>query len=62
MRREAEWFHRLAEDSYVLWWIEDKHIPTPQEALEKLQYLRTNGDTPYAFTFKSNFTAEDLRD
>ena len=54
MRRKGEWFHRLAEDSYVLWWIEDNHIPTPQEALERLQNLRENGDTPH------NFTAEDL--
>ncbi len=32
MRRKSEWFHRLAEDSYVLWWVEDGYIPTPQEA------------------------------
>ena len=61
MRRKGEWFYRLAEDSYVLWWIEDNHIPTPQEALERLQYLRESGDTPNAFTFKSNFTAEEFK-
>ncbi len=22
MRRKSEWFHRLAEDTYVLWWVE----------------------------------------
>ena len=56
----CRWFHRLAEDTYVLWWVEDNHQPTPEEALERLQHLRENGDTPYAFTFKTNFTAEDL--
>ncbi|WP_264404649.1 DUF3291 domain-containing protein [Vibrio owensii] len=60
MRRKGEWFHRLAEDTYVLWWVEDNHQPTPEEALERLKYLRENGDTPYAFTFKTNFTAKDL--
>ena len=60
MRRKGEWFYRLAEDSYVLWWIEDNHIPSPQEALERLQYLRDNGDTPYAFTFKSNLPYRQL--
>ncbi|WP_199483461.1 DUF3291 domain-containing protein [Vibrio owensii] len=60
MRRKGEWFHRLAEDTYVLWWVEDDHQPTPEEALERLQYLRENGDTPYAFAFKTNFTAKDL--
>ncbi|TOF73282.1 DUF3291 domain-containing protein, partial [Vibrio parahaemolyticus] len=60
MRRKSEWFHRLTEDSYVLWWVEDGHIPTPQEALFRLQHLRDNGDTPFAFTFKTNFTEADL--
>ncbi|EEZ86278.1 hypothetical protein VME_39090 [Vibrio harveyi 1DA3] len=60
MRRKGEWFHRLTEDTYVLWWVEDNHQPTPEEALERLKYLRENGDTPYAFTFKTNFTAKDL--
>ena len=60
MRRKGEWFHRLAEDTYVLWWVEDNHQPTPEEALERLQHLRENGDIPYAFTFKTNFTAKDL--
>ena len=26
MRRKSEWFHRLAVDSYVLWWVEDGYI------------------------------------
>ncbi|MCF6452242.1 DUF3291 domain-containing protein [Vibrio sp. MMG022] len=60
MRRKGEWFHRLVEDTYVLWWIEDNHTPTAEEALARLQSLRENGDTPYAFTFKANFTSNDL--
>ena len=60
MRRKKEWFHQVAEDTYVLWWIEDGHIPTSQEAIERLDYPRKNGDTPFAFTFKTNFTAADL--
>ncbi|MEZ8629982.1 DUF3291 domain-containing protein [Vibrio lentus] len=56
MRRKNEWFHRLAEDTYVLWWVEDDHIPSLDEAIERLEHLREVGDTPYAFTFKTNFT------
>ncbi|MBD8511382.1 DUF3291 domain-containing protein [Photobacterium sp. WH24] len=59
MRRKAEWFHRSAEDTYVLWWVEDDHIPTIAEAKERLDYLRNKGDSPFAFTFKSNFTPDD---
>ncbi|MCG9544059.1 DUF3291 domain-containing protein [Vibrio sp. Isolate33] len=59
MRRKGEWFHRLAEDTYVLWWVEDEHIPSLDEAIERLEHLREMGDSPYAFTFKTNFTESE---
>ncbi|MEG3222191.1 DUF3291 domain-containing protein [Vibrio gigantis] len=59
MRRKGEWFHRLPEDTYVLWWIEEGHTPALEEAIERLEHLRETGDTPYAFTFKTNFTASE---
>ncbi len=59
LRRKKEWFDTIPEDSYVLWWIPDGHIPTVAEAVEKLAYLREHGDTVSAFTFKSNFTAAE---
>ena len=59
MRRKGDWFHRLPEDTYVLWWIEADHIPTLEEAIERLEHLRETGDTPYAFTFKTNFTESE---
>ncbi|MEZ8575517.1 DUF3291 domain-containing protein [Vibrio splendidus] len=60
MRRKGDWFHRLPEDTYVLWWIEEDHIPTLEEAIERLEHLREIGDTPYAFTFKTSFTASEV--
>eukprot|EP00487_Bulimina_marginata_P009407 TRINITY_DN3821_c0_g1_i1.p1 TRINITY_DN3821_c0_g1~~TRINITY_DN3821_c0_g1_i1.p1 ORF type:complete len:153 (+),score=28.72 TRINITY_DN3821_c0_g1_i1:445-903(+) len=60
MRRKGDWFHRLPEDTYVLWWIEEDDIPTLEEAIERLEHLREIGDTPYAFTFKTNFTASEV--
>ncbi|MEZ8285396.1 hypothetical protein BCU17_10705 [Vibrio splendidus] len=59
MRRKGDWFHRLPEDTYVLWWIEKDHTPTLEEAIERLEHLREIGDSPYAFTFKTNFTASE---
>lgn len=59
LKRKKEWFHLDGNDTYVLWWIEDGHIPTLEEAMARLNYLRENGDTPYAFSFKSNFSAEE---
>ncbi len=55
MRRKGEWFHRLAEDTYVLWWVEDAHIPSLDEAIERLEHLREMGDSPYAFTLQNQF-------
>lgn len=60
LRRKKEWFHNIPEDSYVLWWIPAGHIPSIDEAIEKLEYLRKNGDTPQAFSFKSNFSEVDF--
>lgn len=63
LRRKKEWFHNIPEESYVLWWIPVGHTPTVEEAVEKLEYLRSNGDTPNAFSFKSNFSvAEYIED
>jgi len=59
LRRKKEWFHNIPEDSYVLWWVPIGHIPTIEEAVEKLEFLRGNGDSPEAFTFKSNFSATE---
>ncbi|AIY67272.1 DUF3291 domain-containing protein [Pseudoalteromonas piratica] len=61
MRRKNEWFEKLNEDNYVLWWLEDGHIPTVAEGIARLTHLRNEGDSPYAFSFKTNFTPLDLK-
>jgi hypothetical protein len=42
-----------------MWWVPAGHTPTLDEALDRLQYLRTNGSTPLAFTFKDKYGPED---
>lgn len=56
LKRKKEWFKSVKEATYVLWWIPQGHIPTLSEAKDKLAYLRTNGDTARAFSFKKLFT------
>jgi len=56
LRRKKEWFHKLPEDSYVLWWVPVGHIPTVEEAIARLTHLRNHGESAYAFSFKSNDT------
>jgi hypothetical protein len=55
MARRREWFERMSEAVLVLWWIPAGHIPTIDEAKERLELLRTEGPTPAAFTFKTKF-------
>ena len=59
MRRRREFFSRMAEAFMVLWWVPAGHVPSVQEAKERLEHLRANVPTPHAFTFKQRFPAPD---
>ncbi|WUI03158.1 DUF3291 domain-containing protein [Spirillospora sp. NBC_00431] len=59
LRRRREWFQRHVEAHLVLWWIPAGHVPTVEEALERLALIREHGPSPRAFTFNSAFTAEE---
>lgn len=58
-RRRADWFEKMDSPVLALWWIPAGHIPTIDEAKERLAYLEQHGATPYAFTFKQRFTVEE---
>jgi hypothetical protein len=55
LKRRAEWFERPTQAYTVLWWIPAGHVPSIAEAVERLEYRRANGDTPYAFSFANPF-------
>lgn len=57
LRRRREWFERLTEAHMVLWWIPAGTLPTPSEAIERLDVLRREGPTAAAFTFRAPFPA-----
>ncbi len=57
--RRKEWFSAIKEMHMVLWYIKTGHEPTPDEAKQRLSYLNEHGESPYAFSFKGKFTAED---
>jgi hypothetical protein len=59
MRQRRKWFVKLDDAIAVLWWVPAGHTPTIQEAEERLESLRRNGSTPYAFTFREPFPAPD---
>jgi hypothetical protein len=62
MKQRRRWFERFDGPFMALWWIPEGHIPTVEEAKERLEYLRTHGESEYAFSFKKPFPAPDTQD
>ncbi len=58
MREERENFHRLPTEHMVLWWADEGHVPTLDEAYEKLSLLRKKGASPEAFSFALPFSEQ----
>ncbi|WP_051709685.1 DUF3291 domain-containing protein [Andreprevotia chitinilytica] len=59
LRRRKEWFERVAEAVFVLWWVPKGHRPDVAEAEAKLMQLREHGPSAAAFTFRHAFPAPD---
>jgi hypothetical protein len=55
LRRKQEWFTPMPSAHMALWWIDDNHLPTPDEGLAKLAMLNTNGPSINSFTFSNPF-------
>ena len=49
MDRRAEWFEVLDQQHFVMWWIDEGHRPSRDEALDRLDDLRRNGPSERAF-------------
>lgn len=59
LRRRAEWFDLPKAPFQVMWWIPAGHIPTVEEAVERLELLREKGPSPSAFGFRDTYLPED---
>jgi heme-degrading monooxygenase HmoA len=55
MRGRRKWFEKMADSHMALWWVPEGHIPTWQEARERIESVRAHGETPFAFTFRRVF-------
>jgi heme-degrading monooxygenase HmoA len=55
MSRRRQWFERMDEKYLVLWWVDAGHLPTLDEAKDRLERLRRDGPSAEAFTFRSPF-------
>jgi hypothetical protein len=53
LRRRREWFVRSGTSMHlVLWWVPVGHVPTVDEARERLELLESQGPTAAAFTLR----------
>jgi Domain of unknown function (DUF3291) len=60
LRQRREWFEKFERVSLALWWIPAGHIPTVDDAKQRLASLDDRGPTPYAFTFTSVFPPDAI--
>ncbi|MEO0999197.1 MAG: DUF3291 domain-containing protein [Pseudomonadota bacterium] len=56
--RKAEWFEALDRPHFVMWEVETGHRPTVEEALARLEELRTTGPSARVFGWEALPNAE----
>jgi hypothetical protein len=59
LQQRQQWFQRFNGPYVALWWVTSGHIPTVDEAKERLSHLSVHSETPYAFSFKKTFPAPE---
>jgi len=62
MKQRKSWFERFDGMYYALWWVPAGHIPTVQEARERLEHLRVHGESADAFSFRRVFPPPGAQD
>jgi hypothetical protein len=55
MRRRRDWFRVYPGPYQVMWWVPAGHIPSLEEAGERLAWLAESGAGPDAFTFREPY-------
>ena len=53
--RRKDWFDKFERAYLALWWVPAGHLPSVDEAKQRLERLQASGETAEAFTFKKTF-------
>ncbi|MEP7243007.1 MAG: DUF3291 domain-containing protein [Gammaproteobacteria bacterium] len=59
MRQRRSWFEHFDGVYLVLWWVPAGHIPTVDEAKQRLAHLQRHGESDHAFSFARLFPSPD---
>jgi len=57
LKDKSAWFDKMASQHQCMWWIPAGHVPTLEEAKQRLDELQANGPSERAFTFSKPFPA-----
>jgi Domain of unknown function (DUF3291) len=60
IKQRRDWVSKMEKPHLVLWWVAAGHIPSVEEAKEKLAHINEHGASPLAFSFSKRFTIENL--
>jgi hypothetical protein len=55
LKQRRDWFEKFDGVMLALWWVPAGHIPTIEEAKQRLASLEREGPTQFAFTFRTTF-------
>jgi len=55
LQQRHKWFRKPEWPTYAMWWVDDHHVPTWQEASQRLELLWEKGPSPEAFDFQNPF-------
>lgn len=59
IRDRRSWFEQFDRPFLALWWVPAGHIPSVDEAKERLEHLEAHGPSQFAFTFRAPFAPDE---
>ena len=59
LRLRHRWFEKFAGAYSALWWVPEGHIPSVDEAKQRLARLERNGPSEFAFSFNNIFQPDE---
>ena len=53
LRGRRAWFENFSGSVLAMWWVPVGHVPTMDDAKDRLAHVEQNGPSPFAFNFKN---------
>ena len=51
--KRHDWFEKMGEQYFVMWWVPAGHRPSVKDAIERLDHLKRHGPSDHAFGWES---------